>query len=390
MVLHPTIRVAVLLIPILCTQPLLAQDESQPSDRDFNPVAMGIAPESPYRPCFQQPNGAKDAIHRLPTSARYWLDEDAFYLITPGERCVFLHLETDEERDWFIVQFWYSRTVDPVSLGYDFKVEHYRRIVVANERYGGQLAGWKTDRGRVYVLFGPPDSIAVHAAQRPEKTASGPTTEIQLDPSETWHYHYIKGLGENVQFDFDYLTDHGDYRLPAGENEMLGRADPNPDRFPVTPEQLQLHISADRRAQERFKDLEAIVTSQLVCAQVKFRHRIEFFPATDATTLVRIKIQIPCEACTRAGEVAPSVTYPLFIRTFQQSGRVVSTSELTADIAVADKSDSKFSVEAELDVPLAPGTYQLAIVAKNPVTSEAGVLRTLLDVPTYEALETKN
>jgi GWxTD domain-containing protein len=390
MVLHSTIRVAVLLIPILSTEPLLAQDEAQSSDRDFNPVAIGIAPESLYRPCFKQPNGAKDAIHRLPTSARYWLDEDALYIITPEERCVFLHLETEEERNWFVEQFWYRRTVDPVSLGYDFKVEHYRRIVVANDRYGGQLPGWKTDRGRVYVLFGPPDSIDAQAEQGSGKTAPGQTTKIQLHSSETWHYHYIKGLGENVQFDFDYLTAHGDYRLQAAENEMLGRADPNPDRFPVTAEQLQLHVPADRRAQPRFKDLEAIVASQLVRDQVKFRHRIEFFPATEATTLVRIEIQIPCGACTRAGEVAPSVAYPLFIRAFQQSGRVVSTSELTADIAVADKADSKFSVEAELDVPLAPGTYQLAIVAKNPVTSEAGVLRTRLDVPSYEALETKN
>lgn len=84
------------------------------------------------------------------------------------------------------------------------------------------------------------------------------------------------------------------------------------------------------------------------------------------------------------------MAYPLFIRVFQQSGRVVSTSELTADIAVADKSDSKFNMEADVDVPLAPGTYQLAIVAKNPVTSEAGAVRTRLDVPTYEALEARN
>ena len=390
MVLYSTIRVAVLLIPIFCAEPLLAQDQSQPRDRDFNPVAIGIAPEPPYRPCFKQPNDSKDAIHRLPTSARYWLDEDAFYIITPEERCEFLHLETVEERNWFIEQFWHRRASDPVSLDYDFKVEHYRRIVVANEKYGGQLPGWKTDRGRIHVLFGPPDSIAVHAEQGSGKTASGQTTDIQLHPSETWHYHYIKGLGENVQFDFDYLTEHGDYRLPAAENEMLGRADPNPDRFPVTPEQLQQHVPADRRAQARFKDLEAVLTSQIVRDQVKFAYRVEFAPATQATTLVYIDIQISCETCTRAGKVAPSVAYPLFIRVVQPSGRVVNTSELIADAAVADKSDSKFSIKTHLDVPLAPGTYQLAIVAKNPVTSEVGVVRTRLDVPAYEALETKN
>jgi hypothetical protein len=84
--LYSTIRVAVLLIPILCAEPLLAQDESHPSDKDFNPVAIGIAPESQYRRCFEPPSSARDAIRRLPSSARHWLDEDAVYIITPEER----------------------------------------------------------------------------------------------------------------------------------------------------------------------------------------------------------------------------------------------------------------------------------------------------------------
>src|SRR5271167_271455 len=160
MIPYSKIRVAVLLIPILCAKPLLAQDESQPSDKDFNPVAMGIAPESQYRHCFEPPNRARDAIRRLPPSARYWLDEDAVYILTPSQRCVFLHLETDEERNWFIEQFRYQRDVYPISLDYDFKTEFYRRIVFANENYGSKvLAGRKTDRGRFYVISGAPDSV---------------------------------------------------------------------------------------------------------------------------------------------------------------------------------------------------------------------------------------
>jgi GWxTD domain-containing protein len=382
MALSSIIRIGALLIPILANESLLGQDAPIPNDKNYNPVAMGIAPESQYHHCFESPHNGKEAIRRLPTTARDWLTEDAVYIITPEERCAFLQLETDEERNLFIEQFWNRRTLHPISLDYDFKVEHYRRIVYANEKYGGQRPGWKTDRGRIYVLFGPPDSVDV-------KEGSG-NTKIQFHPLETWHYHYIRGLGENVQFDFNYLAAYGDYRLPEEENDMLGRADPNPDSFPVAPEQLQLYVPDGRFSQVRSKDLEAIVTSQVVRGQVKFSHRIEFCPATKATTLVRIEIQIPCETCTRAGQIAPSLAYPVFIRVFEQSGRVVSTSELAADIAVADKSDSNFSVEPHQDVPLAPGMYQLAIVTRNPVTSEAGVVRTRLDVPTYEALKTKN
>jgi hypothetical protein len=201
-------------------------------------------------------------------------------------------------------------------------------------------------------------------------------------------HHYIKGLGENVQFDFDYQAPHKGYLLPAAENDLLARADPNPDRFPATPEHLQLYV-AYGPPPIRFKDLEAVLTSQIVRDHVKFTYRVEFAPATQATTLAHIDIRIPCETCTRAGQIVPSLAYPLFIRVVQPSGWVVSISELTADVAVADKSDSKLSIKTHLDLPLAPGTYQLAVMAKNPVTCEVGVVLTRLDVPAYEGLGTK-
>src|ERR1700693_3411610 len=112
-------RAALLLFPLFCVEPCPGQ-------------------EKPTHACFEQ-NGAKEAIRRLPESARYWLAEDAMYIITPEERCTFLHLNSNEEREQFMEQFWYRRSVDPVSLDYDFKTEFYRRVVVANEKYGSKL-----------------------------------------------------------------------------------------------------------------------------------------------------------------------------------------------------------------------------------------------------------
>ncbi|HEU0047840.1 MAG TPA: GWxTD domain-containing protein, partial [Nitrososphaera sp.] len=113
-----------------------------------------------------------EAIASLPKIARFWLTEDAIYIISPEERCAFLHLATDEERDQFIEQFWSGRAPDPTSVDNSFKREHYERIVFANEKFSGQLPGWKTDRGRVYVTYGPPDSIESH--QSGEKTGRPP------------------------------------------------------------------------------------------------------------------------------------------------------------------------------------------------------------------------
>jgi GWxTD domain-containing protein len=138
--LHSTIRVGLFLLLLLGAESILAQKES-------------------HHACFEQPYGARDAIHRLPENFYYWLAEDAVFIISPEERCAFLHLNTDEEREQFIEQFWYRRTVNPDSPNEDFKIEHYRRIASANQKYGSGLVGWKTDRGRTYVVLGPPDSV---------------------------------------------------------------------------------------------------------------------------------------------------------------------------------------------------------------------------------------
>jgi GWxTD domain-containing protein len=385
---HSTICAAVLLFPLFCAEQILAQDVPPPNNQHLNPVQIGVAGESQYHRCFEQPHGAMDAIHRLPASARYWLEEDAVYIITPEEHCAFLHLETDEERDQFIEQFWYRRASDPVSPDHDFKTEHYRRIAFANEKYGGQLPGWKTDRGKVYVVCGPPDSVDLSANRGPAGTPPNQGPETAPHPMEKWHYHYIKGIGDNVQLDFAYATPYRDYFLATDQN-LLSQADPNPDRFPVTPEKMELYVLANQPPKIKFKDLEAILVSRIVRDQVKFSHRVEFSPATHATTLARIDIQIPCETCAHDGQIDASLAYPLFIRVSKPSGWVVDTLELTADIALRARSDSGLTLNAHLDVPLAPGMYQLAVVAKNAATGEVGVLRAQLDVPTYRTLETK-
>jgi GWxTD domain-containing protein len=226
---HSTIRTAVLLFPLFCGGPILAQDEPPPNGEHSNPVQMGVTGESKHHRCFEQPHGAKEAVHRLAASARNWLAEDAIYIITPEERCAFLRVETDEERNQFIEQFWYRRASDPISLDYDFKAEHYRRIVFANEKYGGHLAGWKTDRGRVYVPFGLPDSLDVYANRGATDTPPSKGSQTDLHPAEKWHYKYVQGLGENVQFEFEYKASYKDYFLSVNETDLLARADPNPE-----------------------------------------------------------------------------------------------------------------------------------------------------------------
>jgi GWxTD domain-containing protein len=129
-----------------------------------------------------------------------WLNEDVHWIATDDERSDFLRLENGKARDEFIRHFWERRNPTPGSDGNSFKVEHYRRLAFANDHFAGRNPGWKTDRGRVYVIYGPPDTITPHAG-----------SEIAT-PSQTWYYEH---LGDKTPVSFEFVDDCrcGDYKL---------------------------------------------------------------------------------------------------------------------------------------------------------------------------------
>ena len=158
----------------------------------------------------------------LESPYKKWLDEDVVYIISAEERHSFLHLSTNEEREQFIESFWQRRNPDPDSPENTFKEEHYRRIAYANEHYASGVPGWRTDRGRIYIMWGPPDEVESHPTggewDRPMDQGGGSTTTY---PWETWRYRYLEGqsLGENVELEFVDPTSTGEYHLTMDPSE---------------------------------------------------------------------------------------------------------------------------------------------------------------------------
>ena len=377
-----TFIATVLLVCLLGVFPVLAQDGSPANQHSDTP---NLGTDWRGRPWFEKSGGARDAIRRLSPSSRYWFEEDAAYIINLQQRCAFLLLETDEERYQFIKSFWNGLNSEPDSLNYNFELEHYRRIVFANEKFGDQRPGWQTDRGKVYVMLGPPDSI--NLSTRHGSPANSQTSQ----PAEKWYYQHVKGIGENVEFAFTYSDQNKTYVLSEARLKLLLRADPNPDWFPITVENIKLfglYGSPAPATRVRNPDLEAIAISGTNREQLKFEHEIKFAAATHATTLAMIDIQIPCAAC--AHQAPSSVAYPLFIRLTKPSSWVVYTSELTADMAAGHNLDLTPTLTAHTDIPAEPGHYLLAIVAKDETTGEMGVVRKEIDVPTYDSLLTQH
>ena len=83
-----------------------------------------------------------------------WLREDVVYIITDEELGVFNGLRTMDEKEQFIEQFWRRRDPDMRTAINEYKEEHYRRIAYANDHFFSAKAGWRTDRGRTYILWG--------------------------------------------------------------------------------------------------------------------------------------------------------------------------------------------------------------------------------------------
>ena len=109
--------------------------------------------ETVARPMTEKERKKKEEKLRkeLETPYRKWLNEDVAYIITDEERTAFKRLQTDEEREQFIEQFWLRRDPTPDSIENEFKEEHYRRIAYANERFASGIPGWKTDLSLIHI-----------------------------------------------------------------------------------------------------------------------------------------------------------------------------------------------------------------------------------------------
>ncbi len=161
------------------------------------PAAYDRSAAGTKKTAKEQQRKNKDLERELDSQYKKWLNEDVVYIITPEEKNAFLHLSTNEEREQFIEQFWQRRNPDPDSAENTYKEEHYRRIAYANEHYASGIPGWKTDRGRIYIMWGPPDEIDAHPTggtyERPSDQGGGETTTY---PFEDWRYRYLEGMGE--------------------------------------------------------------------------------------------------------------------------------------------------------------------------------------------------
>ena len=225
--------------------------------------------ESKKRQKEQEERRRKGREEKLNSVYKRWLDEDVRWIITDEERKTFNALKNDEEREQFIEQFWLRRDPDPDTDTNEYREEYYQRIAYANEKYTSGIPGWKTDRGRMYIMFGKPDQIESHPSggsyDRPTWEGGGTTSTY---PFEIWWYRYIEGVGSDVEIEFVDPTGSGEYRIARNPNEK--------DALLYTPnagltlaEQLGLSSKADRIAYGGIGGMNGMGNGQLFGQRAK-------------------------------------------------------------------------------------------------------------------------
>jgi GWxTD domain-containing protein len=368
----------------------------------------------------QKKLNSKALRQELGRSYKKWLDEDVRWIITDQERQAFRQLSNDEERDQFIEAFWQRRDPTPDTEENEFKEEHYRRMAYANEHFAAGIPGWKTDRGRIYIMYGPADEIDSHpsggAYDRPVEEGGGETSTF---PFEDWRYRYIEGIGQEIIIEFVDTCMCGEYHmtLDRGEKDALAKT---PNAGLTLYEQMGMSTKADRmnsgletlgqgpdssslqskefdRLEQyaklnapppvKFKDLEEVVGHKIIYNPLPFDVRSDFVRVTGDTVLVPVAIQIKNRDITFAEkEGVQRGSVNIFGRISTLSGHTAQTFEDTVQADIPAELLPKVAENSQLygkAIPLRPGHYKLDVVVKDINGDRVGTYSRSLQVPDF-------
>ena len=349
-----------------------------------------------------------------------WLDKDVTYIITDEERKAFKKLATDDERERFIEEFWRRRDPDPDTDENEFKEEYYERIAYANEHFASGIPGWKSDRGRIWIMYGKPDERETHPSggsyERPSYEGGGNTSTY---PFENWFYRYLPGVGSGVEIEFVDPTGSGEYRIARNPDEkdallnipgagltlseQLGLTDKaarvvgggavgsaTSTREQDSPfSRLQLLADLARPPQVKFNDLASAVNTGVIEENpLNFDVRVDFFRQSDERVITAITIQVENKDLVfQDSGGLQQARINIFGRITSVAGRRAGVFEdpVITTATTEELSDAKERKSAyQKAVALAPGTYKVDVIVRDVASGATGVRHIALPVPKYD------
>jgi GWxTD domain-containing protein len=400
-----------------------------------DPAATDSAPASTSPPAAQETDPLKRPLSEkqrkqnskslkieLSKTYKKWLDEDVRWIITDEEQKAFKLLSNDEERDQFIEAFWQRRDPTPDTIENEFKEEHYRRMAYANEHFAAGIPGWKSDRGRIYIMYGPADEIESHPSggsyQRPMEEGGGETSTF---PFEDWRYRYLEGIGQEVIIEFVDTCMCGDYHMTMDRSEkdallytpnagltlyeQMGMAN-KADRFtggglerlgtgPFSTnnqtkqfDRLEQFYKLQKPPAVKFKDLEEVVSHKISVNLMPFDVRTDFVRVTSDTVLVPVTVQVKNRDVTFVNkDGVQRGTVNIFMRVTTLTGKIVQTDENTVQVDVPAELLPKVTENSSVywkALPLRPNLYRIDVAVKDVNGDRSGSWSSRLAVPSYD------
>jgi GWxTD domain-containing protein len=402
--LKPFFRLAILLLSLaLVAFPSFSQSQKNQDQKNQDPSEKqrNVKPE-------------------LKKAYKDWLDKDVAYVITDEERKAFKKLQTDDERERFIEEFWRRRDPDPDTDENEFKEEYYERIAYANEHFSSGIPGWKSDRGRIWIMYGKPDERETHPMggqyERPSYEGGGSTSTY---PFEIWFYRYIAGVGSGVEIEFVDPTGSGEYRIARNPNEkdallyvpgagltlseQLGLSDkadrvayangignPNYQREQDSPfSRLQLIADLSRPPQVKFNDLATAVNTGVIEENpLNFDVRVDFFRQSDERVITAFTIQAENKDLVfQDSGGLQQARMNIFGRITSVAGRRVGIFEdpvitTATPQELTEAKDRKSAYQKAM--PLPPGTYKVDVIVRDVASGATGIRHVGFTVPRYD------
>jgi GWxTD domain-containing protein len=363
-------------------------------------------------------NAAKEKLGGV---YKKWLDEDVRWIITDEELSAFKKLSNNAERDTFIEGFWQRRDPTPDTAENEYKEEHYRRIAYANEHYAAGMPGWRTDRGRIYIMYGPPTSIDSHPMGGPyQRSAEEGGGQTETFPFEVWRYRYLEGIGQEIEIEFVDDCGCGSYEMTLDRSkkdallhvpnaglttmEEMGQAN-KADRFrgglesigagPFNQnnqskqfDRMDTFAKLNRAPDVKFKDLQnELVTHKFRTNLLPFDVQVDFVKLTSDTVLVPITLQVPLKGLTFANkDGVQRAVVNVYGQLTKLSGQIVQTFEETLhrDIPaeLLEKEINNVSLYWKA-LPMRPGLYRLDVVMKDVNGDKTGIFSRSYTVPDF-------
>ena len=359
-------------------------------------------------------------VKQEPSDAhKRWVDEDVAAIITAEERKAFDKLQTAEERENFIENFWRRRDPNPDTEENEYREEYYERIAYANEHFTSGIPGWKTDRGRIYIAWGKPDSVESHPSggsyDRPSYEGGGSTTTY---PFEVWFYRHLDNVGDGIEIEFVDPTGTGEYRMARNANEKdalamvpgaglttaesLGLSDKG-DRIggltggnymreqDMPFRRLEIMTALQRPPQVKFSDLAGIAggdSGVLDNNPLPFDLRVDFFRQSDDRVIATFTVQADNRELNFKDEGGlQTARMNIFGRVTAVSGKrsgifedSVTTNATTDELVELREKKSVY----QKAIALTPGTYKIDVVVRDVGTGNRGIVSQGFTVPRYD------